>query len=73
MIDQIHSILQSKNIKNIGKKAIKRGTGNRVMAFRDNNIVKKNANNYKEYYNNHKLGYFGKNYSLPNKQLNQTI
>ena len=57
-IDQIQSILQSKEAKNISKRAIG-VTGDLAMAFRDSNGPKKKAHKDEECFNCHKLGYFG--------------
>lgn len=48
-IDQIQSILQSKEAKNISKQATGKGISNHAMAFRNNNALKKKANSYEEY------------------------
>lgn len=58
MIDQIQSILQSKEAKNISKRATGGGTGDLAMAFRDrdgSNAPKRKANSHEECYNCHKL------------------
>lgn len=70
-IDQIQSILQSIDAKNISKGAIEDGTSNLAMAFKDKNTLKKKANSDDECYNCHKLGYFGRNYLLFDRKLNK--
>lgn len=65
-IDLIQSILKSKEVKNISKKSIEI-VANFVIAFRNNQRKIKKANSNKEYYNCYKLGYFGHNYSFPDK------
>ena len=69
-IDQSESILQSKEAKNISKQATEEGIGNLAMAFKNNNASKKKTNSHKECYNYHKLGHFGRDCSLPDRQLN---
>lgn len=69
IINQIQSILQSKEAKNLSKYAI-RDTGNLAMAFKDKS-PKKKANSNDKYYNYHKFGYFGRNYFLPDRRLNR--
>ena len=69
-IDQIQSILQSKEAKNLSKQATG-STGNLAMAFRDKSGSKKKANSNDECYNCHKLGHFGRDCSLPNRRLNR--
>ncbi len=71
IIDQIQSILQSKEAKNLNKRATG-DTDNLAMAFRDKEGPKRKANSNDECYNYHKLGYFGKDYFLLNKRLNRT-
>lgn len=40
------------------------------MAFKNNtNSFKRKANSYKKYFNYHKLGHFGRDYSYPNKRF----
>lgn len=72
MIDQIQSILQSKEARNISKRATGEGIDNLAMAFRNNNAPKRKANSHKEYYNCHKLGHFGRDCPLPDRRLNQS-
>lgn len=69
-IDQIQSILQSKEAKNLSKQATG-DTGDLVMAFRDKR-PKKKANTDDEYYNCHKFGHFGRNCFLPDRKLSRT-
>ena len=69
-IDQIQSIFQSKEAKNLSKQATG-GTGDLAMAFRDKSGPKKKANSDDECYNYHKLGHFGRDCSLPDKRLNR--
>ena len=57
-IDQIQSILQSKEAKNISKWATG-VTSDLAIAFRDSNGPKKKAQKDEECFNYHKLGYFG--------------
>lgn len=66
-IDQIQSILQSKEAKNISKRTTG-AVGDLAMAFRDG---KRKANSDDEYYNCHKLGHFGRDCSLSDKRLNR--
>ena len=69
-IDQIQSILQLKEAKNLSKRATG-GTGNLAITFKDKNGPKRKANNNNECYNCHKFGHFRRDYSLPNKKLNR--
>ena len=72
-LDQIQSILQSKEAKNISKR-VTRGTGNLAMVFKDSsNTSKRKANSLKKYYNGHNLGQFGRDCPLPDKQINRSI
>ena len=41
------------------------------MAFKDKSGPKKKANSNDEYYNCHKLGHFGQDWSLPDRRLNR--
>lgn len=66
-IDQIQSILQSKEAKNISKRTTG-AVGDLAMAFRDG---KRKANSDDECYNWHKLGHFGRDCPLPDKRLNR--
>ncbi len=69
-INEIQSILQSKETKNISKQA----TGvvaNVVILFRNNQGMKKKANSNEKCYNCHKFGHFGRNYQLLNRRLNK--
>lgn len=68
-INQIESILQSKNAKNISKQATKEAANNLAMTFRDKRPKKKvNSNN--KCYNCHKLV---KDCFFFDKRLNRTI
>ena len=68
-IDEIHSILQSKEAKNISKRTTG-GTGDLAMAFRDNtNSFKRKANSHEECFNCHELGHFGRDCSHPDKMF----
>ena len=67
-IDQIQSILQSKEAKNISKRTTK-VTSNLAIAFRDSNSPKKKAYRDKEYFNYHKLGHFGRDCRQPDRRL----
>ena len=67
-IDQIQSILQSKEAKNISKRATG-VTGDLAMAFRDSNGPKKKAYRDEEYFNCHKLGHFGRDCRQPDRRL----
>ena len=72
-IDQIQSILESKEAKNISKQ-VNGGIGDLVMTFKDNNNTpKRKANSYEECYNFLNLRYFGRDCSLLDKQINQSI
>lgn len=68
-IDQIQSILQSKEAKNISKRATGGGTGDLAMAFGDKNAPKRKANSHDECYNCHKLGHCGRDCPLPDRRL----
>lgn len=57
---KIQNILQSKEAKNINKYTI-RETIELVMVFRNYNGSKQKVLSYKECFNCHKLGYFGRN------------
>ena len=67
-IDQIQSILQSKEAKNISKRATK-VTRDLAMAFRDSNGPKKKAYRDKKCFNCHKLGHFGRDCHQPDRRL----
>ncbi len=69
MIDEIQSILQSKEAKNLSKQATG-DTGDLAMAFRDKG-PKKKANSNDEYYNCHKFGRFGQDCFLLDRRLNR--
>ena len=56
IIDQIQSILKSKETKNLSK-GVARATNDLVMTFRDKDIPKK-ANSDNECYNYHKFNHF---------------
>lgn len=66
-IDQIQSILQSKEAKNLSKRATG-SVGDLAMAFRDG---KRKANTDDKCYNCHKLGHFGRDCLFPDKRLNR--
>lgn len=66
-IDQIQSILQLKEAKNLSKQVTK-SVRDLAMAFLDR---KKKANTNNKYYNCHKLGHFSQNCPLPDKRLNR--
>lgn len=67
-IDQIQSILHSKDAKNISKRK-KGAVGDLAMSFRNNNrSQKKKATNGDKYFNCHNLVHFGRDYPIPNKQ-----
>ena len=66
-IDQIQSILQSKEAKNISKRTTV-AARDLAMAIRDR---KRKANSDEECYNCHKLGHFGRDCLLPDKKLNR--
>ncbi len=68
-IDEIQSILQSKEAKNRSKRATG-DTGDLAMAFRDKgSSAKRKATSEDEYYNCHKYGHFGRDCFLPDKRL----
>lgn len=69
-IDQIQSILQSKDAKNLSKRAIG-DTRDLTMAVR-NKRPRRNARNNNKCYNCHKLRQFGRDCFLPNRRLNRT-
>ena len=69
-INQIQSILQSKEAKNLSKRATG-DIGILAMTFKDKNGPKRKANNDNECYNCYKLGHFGQDCSLPNRRLNK--
>lgn len=71
-IDQIQSILQSKEAKNLSKRAIG-DIGNLAMASKDKGRPKRKANSNNECYNCHKFGYFEQDCLLPNRRLNRNI
>lgn len=66
-IDEIQSILQSKEAKNISKRATG-GTSELAMAFRDN---KRKAASHEECFNCHELGHFGRDCPHPDKRFQQ--
>lgn len=66
-IDQIQSILQLKEAKNLGKRVTK-SIRDLVIAFLDK---KKKANTNNKCYNCHKLGHFSQNCPLSDKRLNR--
>ena len=71
-IDEIQSILQSKEAKNLSKRATG-NTGELAMAFRDKGAPgKRKATNEYECYNCHKFGHFGRDCFLPDRRLNRT-
>lgn len=68
-IDEIQSILQSKEAKNISKRAIG-GTGDLAMAFRENNnMFKRKVSSHEKCSNCHELGHFGRDCPQPDKGL----
>lgn len=69
-IDQIQSILQLKEAKNLSKQAI-RDIKDLAMVFRDKR-PKRKVRSDNEYYNCHKLGHFGRDCFLPDRKLNRT-
>lgn len=71
-IDQIQSILQSKEVKNISKQATGIVT-NAAISFKNNQRTKKKANSNEKCYNYYRLGHFGCNCLLSNRQLNRNI
>ncbi len=69
-IDEIQSILQSKEAKNFSKGATGGGNGDLAMAFRDKG-AKRKATNDDKCYNCHKFGHFGRDCFLPDRRLNR--
>lgn len=75
MIDEIQSILQSKEAKNISKQVIG-NKGDLAMVFRDGDsstAPKKMIHSYKECYNCHKLEHLGRDCPLSDKRFNRSI
>lgn len=68
-IDQIQSIFQLKEVKNLSKRATG-DTGDLAMTFRDKSPRRK-ANSNEECYNYHKFGHFERDCFLPDKKLNR--
>ena len=69
-IDQIQSILQSKEAKNLSKRATG-DIGDLAMVFRDKGGPKQKANSDDKYYTCHQLVDFGRDCFLPDKRLNK--
>lgn len=70
-IDQIQTILQSKEAKTFSKQTTG-ATGNLAMAFHKRNCDgKRKANTNNKCYNCHKLGHPSQDCPLPNKRLNR--
>lgn len=72
-IDQIKSILQSRDTKNISRRATEDSISNLTMAFKDKNLPKRKINREDKCYNCYKLDYFGRNYLLSDKKLNKNL
>lgn len=70
-IDQTHSILQSKEPKNLSIQATEVSTGNLAMGFRDKDLLKRMANSDNKCYNFYKFGHLRRNSLLSNKRLNR--
>lgn len=74
-IDQIQSILHSKEVKNLSKRATK-NIGDLLIAFRDRDrgiFSKRKANSNGKCYNCYKLRYFRQDSFLLNRRLNKSI
>lgn len=73
-INEIQSILQLKEVKNLKKQA-NGDNGDLAMVFIDKDrgiSSKRKINSNNECYDCYKLGYFGRDFFLPNKKLNKS-